>query len=189
MADNDKGTPIRVLHSAGRNDLILFIVPLFLLMPAMILVLAMALPALSELLGRTGERQLVAQWWWYLAAIAFCFLFPAGAHLKARLTSRYVIYQSAVLAEVGFLNRKSSEIRIADIRNITVTQTLLDRLLQIGNVAFSSAAGDREEVVFTNVVNPLMLKALVKDLQDVAADGVVDAAEQARINAHRAGKG
>lgn len=188
MADNDKGAPIRVMHAAGRNDVILFIVPLFLLLPALILVLAMALPALSELLGYTGEEQLKAEWWWYLLVVVFCVLFPGGAHLKARLTSRYVIYQTAVMAEVGFFNRKSSEIRIVDIRNITVTQTLLDRLLQIGDVAFSSAAGDREEVVFASVNNPLMLKALVKDLQDVAADGVVDASEQARIDAHRARK-
>jgi uncharacterized membrane protein YdbT with pleckstrin-like domain len=96
------------------------------------------------------------------------------------------VYPTAIMAEVGFLNRKSSEIRIGDIRNITVTQSLLERLLQIGNVAFSSAAGDREEVVFASVLNPLMLKALVKDLQDIAADGVVDATEQARIDSHRA---
>ena len=185
MANNDKGAPIRVLHAAGRDDLILFIVPLFVLMPALILVLAMALPAFSELWGWTGEQQLKAEWWWYAAVVGFCALFPAGAHLKARFTSRYTVYQTAIMAEVGFLNRKSSEIRIADIRNITVTQSLLDRLLQIGDVAFSSAAGDREEVVFASVVNPLMLKALVKDLQDIAADGVVDANEKARIDAHR----
>jgi uncharacterized membrane protein YdbT with pleckstrin-like domain len=186
MTDPGKGAPIRVLHAAGRNDLILFIVPLFLLMPAVILVLSMALPAVSELLGRTGEQQIIAEWWWYLAVVALCALFPFGAHLKARLTTRYTVYPTAIMAEVGFLNRKSSEIRIGDIRNITVTQSLLERLLQIGNVAFSSAAGDREEVVFASVLNPLMLKALVKDLQDIAADGVVDATEQARIDSHRA---
>lgn len=175
-----------MLHAAGRDDLILFIVPLFVLMPSLILVLTMALPALSELLGRTSEQQFDAAWWWYLAVVALCAIFPFGAHLKARLTTRYTVYQTAIMAEVGFLNRKSSEIRIADIRNITVTQSLLERLLHIGHVAFSSAAGDREEVVFASVLNPLMLKALVKDLQDIAADGVVDATEQARIDAHRA---
>jgi uncharacterized membrane protein YdbT with pleckstrin-like domain len=185
MTSNSNAQPLRVFHSAGRHDVALFLVPLFLLMPALLLVLAMALPALSELMGRTPENALQAKWWWYLVVILFCASFPAGAHLKARLTTKYVIYQNAILAEVGFFQRKSSEVRVQDLRNIEVHQSLLDRILQVGDVRFSSAANAGAEVVFESVSQPLMIKALVKDLQDAHQDGVVDAAEQARIDAHR----
>jgi membrane protein YdbS with pleckstrin-like domain len=96
-------------------------------------------------------------------------LFPLSAWANARFMSRYVVSSDSIMAEKGFFSRTSSEIRIIDIRNITVKQSFLDRILMIGDVAFSSAAGDRDEVVFSNVSGPDSVKNIVKGIQSGGA--------------------
>jgi hypothetical protein len=56
-------------------------------------------------------------------------------------------------------------IRIKDLRNINVNQTLWQRLVGVGDVEFSSAGGSGIEVVFLGVDKPMQVKALAQRLQ------------------------
>lgn len=121
--------------------------------------------------------------WQVRILIVFGFLlFPLTAWANARLMSKYVVTQDSVMAERGLFSKHSSEIRIVDIRNISVRQSFLDRMLLIGDIGFSSAAGTQEEVTFTNVSAPAKLKELVKEMQQRYADGRLDSADLAAIN-------
>ncbi len=66
----------------------------------------------------------------------------------------------------GIISRELNAIRIKDVRNINVRQTLMQRLLGIGDVEFSSAGGGDVEVIFYGVSAPVALKDRVQDLQD-----------------------
>ncbi len=91
------------------------------------------------------------QWYVYAIVAAVALLTIAYAFFK-KLFSRYEVRLDAVMAEVGLLSRTSSEIRIRDIRNITV-------------------AGDKEEVVFAGIADPKSYKRLIQELQDKLIDG------------------
>jgi uncharacterized membrane protein YdbT with pleckstrin-like domain len=98
---------------------------------------------------------------WSLVYVGVLSLFPVTAWLQTRLHT-YVVKEDSVMARQGILRRASTEVRIGDIRAISVRQSLLQRVLFIGDVGFSSAAGDEEEVIFAGVSDPEGLKQLVQ---------------------------
>ncbi len=83
-----------------------------------------------------------------------------------RLRTLYLITSTRVEVIEGLLSRSSRELRVADIRAINVTRTGLNGLLGIGSIAFSSAAGAQDDVVFLRVFGATGLKELVRRLQD-----------------------
>lgn len=182
---------LRRYHAAARGEYGLFFSPLWTI-PLLVIVLQGVVRAVAALDGQTeaavdaaGE---VAQttgpdtpWWWYAILVAFCLLFPLWAKVKTVLSSRYTVSRDAVMSEEGFISRRSSEIRIRDIRNFTVQQNIVERVLNIGHVAFSSSAGDRDEVIFRNVSRPQDVKRVVRDIQHKVADGVLDSDERADL--------
>ncbi len=182
---------LRRYHAAARGEYALFFSPLVTI-PLLVLVLHGVIRAVAALDGQTeaavdaaGE---VAQttgpdtpWWWYAILVAFCLLFPLWAKVKTVVSSRYTVSRDAVMSEEGFISRRSSEIRIRDIRNFTVDQNIVERVLNIGHVAFSSSAGDRDEVIFRNVSRPQDVKRVVRDIQHKVADGVLDTEERADL--------
>jgi uncharacterized membrane protein YdbT with pleckstrin-like domain len=78
---------------------------------------------------------------------------------------RYTIDDENIESRRGLIARKVQSIRIRDLRNINVSQTVAQRLLGVGDVEFSSAAGGDVEVVFFGVTDPLSVKELAQRLQ------------------------
>jgi hypothetical protein len=85
-----------------------------------------------------------------------------------RLRTQYYITTARVEVLRGLISRSSRELRIPDIRAINVVRTGLTGLIGIGAITFSSAAGDDDDVVFTDVSGASRLKQLVRQLQDAA---------------------
>ena len=83
-----------------------------------------------------------------------------------RLRTHYLVSTTRVELIFGLISRSSRELRIADIRAINVTRSGLMGLFGIGTIAFSSAAGDEDDVVFSRVSGATSLKNLVRKLQD-----------------------
>lgn len=83
-----------------------------------------------------------------------------------RYSWRYTIDDKTIESRQGVIARKVQSIRIQDLRNINVRQSLVQRLLQVGNVEFSSAGGSGIEVVFYGVSDPMAVKALAQRLQN-----------------------
>jgi hypothetical protein len=70
-----------------------------------------------------------------------------------------------VSAEFGIVNKSSNEVRIQDIRSITLRKSGIAGLLGIGNVEFSSAATDDADVIFWNTPEAEKARDLVRSLQ------------------------
>jgi uncharacterized membrane protein YdbT with pleckstrin-like domain len=77
----------------------------------------------------------------------------------------YSIDNEIIESREGLIARKVKSIRIQDLRNLIVTQTLMQRLLGVGDVGFSSAGESGIEVVFRGIDDPLQVKALAQRLQ------------------------
>ena len=66
----------------------------------------------------------------------------------------------------GILSRKEREIRISDIREVGVKQSVLQRIFSLGSISFSSASTGGIEVVFEGVKNPMGIKKQVNEIRD-----------------------
>ena len=135
------------IHPSLRNTLSLIIWPILLIPVGLYLL-------------RTYVWETMAVKWMVLYA-AVLLLIPLYAWIKKHVFT-YVVSNRTVMSRQGILRRYSTEVRIADIRRISVRQGLLQRIMGIGEVGFSSAAGDDEEVTFHGVRHPENIKQLVQ---------------------------
>lgn len=99
------------------------------------------------------------------AALALYFLLLM---FYRHLAWRYLIDEQNIESYQGVLARRVHSIRIGDLRNVNVNQSVMQRLLGVGDVEFSSAAGGDVEVVFFGVADPMQVKELAQRLQSGA---------------------
>ena len=86
-----------------------------------------------------------------------------------RLSRRFTITSDAVTSRIGIGGRSEKEIRISDIRQVEVRQSVGQRIFGLGNVLFASAATGGIEVTFEGVRDPTGVKTKVNDLRDALA--------------------
>ncbi len=144
-------TELLKTHPSLRNTLSLFVWPILLIPVGLYLVKTYVwetMPTLGMLI--------------YTAVLL---LIPLYGFIKSRVFT-YLVKRESVMSRKGILRRYTTEVRIRDIRGISVRQSLLQRVMGIGEVGFSSAAGDAEEVVFRGVRDPEKIKLLVQEQQD-----------------------
>lgn len=82
-----------------------------------------------------------------------------------RYSWAYKIDHETIESREGLIARNVKSIRIQDLRNINVNQSLIQRIMGVGDVEFSSAGGSGIEVVFRGVNKPLEVKAMAQRLQ------------------------
>ncbi len=85
------------------------------------------------------------------------------------LAWRYLIDDHNIESYHGVFARHVHSIRVEDLRNVNVSQTVMQRLLGVGDVEFSSAAGGDIEVIFFGVADPMRVKELAQRLQSGTA--------------------
>jgi membrane protein YdbS with pleckstrin-like domain len=83
----------------------------------------------------------------------------------------YSLDSEHIESSYGLIARRVRAIRVRDLRNINVRQSAAQRLLGVGDVEFSSAAGDAVEVAFFGVPDPMGLKDYVQALQRGGDEG------------------
>ncbi len=82
----------------------------------------------------------------------------------------FTIRGDAIESCKGILGRDVQSIRVQDLRNVNVRQTIWQRLLGVGDVEFSSAGGTGIEVTFYGVADPLGVKDRVMRGSDRSRD-------------------
>jgi len=104
-----------------------------------------------------------------LLALGFVLLFFYGVGLIVlfyvlveRYSRLYFITSYRAVCRVGILSRDVSEIDIIDVRDISIHQTLWQRMLRIGDVELSSAGRPGVEVTFTGVKYPQEVVEIVR---------------------------
>ena len=74
----------------------------------------------------------------------------------------YTITDHRIIMRVGLIARNTNEIVTRHIRAINVRQSIVERLLDIGTIEFSTAAGEGIEVRFKGIREPYKVKNVVK---------------------------
>jgi uncharacterized membrane protein YdbT with pleckstrin-like domain len=142
----------RQFHPSLRNSLSLIVWPV------------LAIPLGMWLIGRVIFPAKDLPTWVYLAWTGALLAFPLWAWIKSHFHT-YMIKPESVYSREGLISRNYTEVRIPDIRAINVRQSGVQRIMNIGDVGFSSAAGDDEEVVFFGVRDPEGIKRQVQGQQ------------------------
>jgi membrane protein YdbS with pleckstrin-like domain len=100
----------------------------------------------------------------YVVIVAV-FVYLVAVVIYRRYSWAYTIDSETIESREGLIARKVKSIRIQDLRNINVNQSLWQRIVGVGDVEFSSAGGSGIEVVFRGVDKPLQVKQLAQRRQ------------------------
>jgi uncharacterized membrane protein YdbT with pleckstrin-like domain len=71
-----------------------------------------------------------------------------------RVATTYTITDRRLNIKRGIVSRKVQETRLQRVQNVNFSQSVYQRLMQIGNVDFDTAAGDDYNFVFAGVAEP-----------------------------------
>ena len=81
------------------------------------------------------------------------FLIPAYYHLKRQMVS-YKLTESKLEIDEGFISRTTRSVPIRRIQDVTVSASVLQRLLGFGNLTIDNASDDGGKVVMKNINTP-----------------------------------
>ncbi len=93
------------------------------------------------------------------------FVYLIAVVIYRRYSWAYTINGETIESREGLIARKVKSIRIQDLRNINVNQSLWQRIVGVGDVEFSSAGGSGIEVTFRGVSDPLQVKSQAQRMQ------------------------
>jgi membrane protein YdbS with pleckstrin-like domain len=102
---------------------------------------------LMALLGFTGW---VTSWLIYVPLGLALLLIPAFYHLKRNLV-RYTLTDSKIEIDTGFFSRRTRNIPLRNIQDVTVSVSLLQRLLGFGDIVIDDASEVGGQTVLDNI--------------------------------------
>jgi len=82
-----------------------------------------------------------------------------------KFSHAFTITPNVVRSKTGIFSIKEKEIRISNIREVVVKQSIFQRIFGIGSVFFSSAGKGGIKVVFEGVENPMAIKKQVNEIR------------------------
>jgi uncharacterized membrane protein YdbT with pleckstrin-like domain len=98
-----------------------------------------------------------------------------------RVATSYTITDRRLNIKRGIVSRTIQETRLERVQNVNFHQGVFQRILQIGDVDFDTAAGDDYNFIFTGVANP---EDVVHQVDEAthrgAGDGIGDQGGQAQ---------
>ncbi len=106
-----------------------------------------------ELLGSTALASIDWLLWISVAGLVFV----GGVvmvWLVLSLSTTLTVTNSRTIFRKGIIQRDSSEVQHDDVRNLQINQSLLQRLLRIGEIGISSSGQDGLEIVAQRIASP-----------------------------------
>lgn len=107
--------------------------------------------------------------WWLVALAGAAALFAGGVllmwWLRVISTTLTVTSERTILRK-GLFSRRTSEVRHDDVRNLQVEQTFIERMLNVGDLAISSAGQDDLEIDIDGVTRPEEIAAIIRERQE-----------------------
>jgi len=140
------------MRPAWRNQIFKFIILAFVLLGA--------LATFGEGNGSdaaTGGSSAVL---WLIAA------FTALVIVWRHYSWKFAIDSVRVSSHHGIIARNQKTIRIQDLRSVSLQQGLIQRLLNVGNVAFYTAGSASAEVLYRGIKNPTIVRDDVQRMLD-----------------------
>lgn len=83
-----------------------------------------------------------------------------------RYAHRYVVQEGRIEHRKGIIARRVNSIRVKDIRAINIKQGIIERLLDIGTLEFSSAGGAGIEITWWGLRHPDAIKNTIEQMYD-----------------------
>ncbi|MBC7899834.1 MAG: PH domain-containing protein [Saprospiraceae bacterium] len=80
-------------------------------------------------------------------------LIPAFYHFKQKLI-RYTLTDTTIEIDTGLISRTTQNVPLRRVQDVTVSSTILQRLLGFGNVVIDNAGDDGGKVVLNNIDSP-----------------------------------
>lgn len=92
-------------------------------------------------------------WWFSVLAGLALLLIPAFYHLKQK-TVLYTLTDSKVEIDEGFIFQNSRNVPLRSIQDVSVSSTILQRMLGFGNLVIDNASDDGGKIVLKNINTP-----------------------------------
>jgi membrane protein YdbS with pleckstrin-like domain len=100
-------------------------------------------------------------WLWYLGlAVAAAGLVWGFVHFVELMTSEFAVTSARLIFKVGLIARYTTELLLAKVESVGVTQGLLGRLLNFGDLTVTGTGGARE--IFRRVHDPVGFRTHVQ---------------------------
>ncbi|MFT3743645.1 MAG: PH domain-containing protein [Pyrinomonadaceae bacterium] len=115
-----------------------------------------ALAALGALFLAAFTSVFLSSWisvWLSVFIGLLLFLIPAYYHFKRKMVS-YKLTESKLEIDEGFISRTTRSVPIRRIQDVTVSSTMLQRMLGFGNLTIDNASDDGGKVVMKNINTP-----------------------------------
>jgi uncharacterized membrane protein YdbT with pleckstrin-like domain len=78
-----------------------------------------------------------------------------------RMTTTYTITNQRLTIRRGILSRHLQQTRVERVQNVNVDQSVIDRIVRVGQVDFDTAGADDSDFTFRGVANPdLVVRAV-----------------------------
>jgi uncharacterized membrane protein YdbT with pleckstrin-like domain len=130
-------------HPSWRSIIAFYIKGLLL-----VLIAAFAVAIVTSVTGDGTDAGLVS----LIAVIGVAVVILAG--FIRRITVHYTITTRRLHIKRGIIAREIQETRLERVQNVNYNQSLIQRMLQVGDVDFDTAAGDDYNFIFAGVANP-----------------------------------
>ena len=126
------------------------------------LLIAVILGVIAKLVADDGTAFLVI-----LVVLALTLLIG----FVKRVSTTYTITDRRLNIKRGIVSKEVQETRLERVQNVNYSQSVYQRLMQIGDVDFDTAAGDDYNFVFAGVANPGEVVHSVDEATGVNAAG------------------
>ncbi|MGI8427960.1 MAG: PH domain-containing protein [Solirubrobacteraceae bacterium] len=118
--------------------------------------------ALAGVMSAIASGRVQAGWLVGVVLIAFLAVLLAG--FLGRLRTTYTITDQRLAIETGLLSRERRETRLQRVQHINTHQTMFERILCVGTVAFDTAAGPWDDLCFHGVSDPHQIARTVGEV-------------------------
>jgi len=111
-------------------------------------VICLLVALVTGLAGDGANKSLVV----LIALVGVGFTILAG--FVMRVATSYTVTDRRLHIKRGIVSRTIQETRLERVQNVNYTQSVVQRMLQVGDVDFDTAAGDDYNFVFNGVAEP-----------------------------------
>ena len=113
---------------------------------------AAAAAAAILLVAITAAFTTIGSGWAVLAGLLL-FLIPGFYHFKQKLV-RYTLTESKLEIDAGLVSRRTQNVPIRRIQDVTVSMSVIQRLLGFGSLIVDNASDDGGKVIMENINDP-----------------------------------
>jgi len=117
--------------------------------------------------------------WLIPAVFAALLLWPASRHLRQRFTVMTMVGDK-LRYETGMLSKSTRTIQLSKVQDVTVRQTLAQRMGSVGDLSIETA-GESSRLTFPNIDAPQAIADRIIDASHrIGVKGIVDGEETKR---------